>query len=342
MPTTKLLKQDPERLSRIVEACLLLYEEDMPKREVAAKLRTSIPELNLLIADARKFRILRITIAPPPLLELQRRLVRRWKLKGAIVVPRSEKYSLQRQLLGEAAAEHLEKKLKLSEPKVWRVACSGGQTMWEMANAVGPIDKEVEILPTALIGRGGAIDHADPTSVVTQLFEKGPKVTAVCATVLPLDRRVSRDLQTARSEQLRILHEQPRIKEVFERMRSADIVYTGVGLVERPRVQDPNHVNQTPALNFLGEFGVTPEKLCAVGAVGDVNYSFFDSRGRPLRDLDLFISLTATDLKEMVEKGKEVVLIAGHKEGALRAALSGRLCTHVITDMESANKLCDV
>jgi deoxyribonucleoside regulator len=325
---------DPERLAKMVEAAHLYFDEDKTKTEIAKLFKTSVTEVNRLLDDARRGGYVQITIVPPTLLGLQRKLQDRWDLKTATVIPGYEDYKFQRRLLGRATAQHIEQRLNQSNVK--RVAVSGGQTMWEAANAVGPIERKVEIVPTALIGRGGRIDHADPTLVVTQLFEKGQGVTASFATVLPLEKPVSEAIKDAQDEQKQFLT-RTKIKNVFDKMLDADVVYSGVGLVE----ESGEEAKQTPAIKFLDEIGITVKHLQAEGAVGDINYSFFNSKGEALPHLDVFISLTVTHLKDMVQNGKEVVLTAGHKPSALRAVLRGGLCSHLITDEQTASKLCE-
>jgi DNA-binding transcriptional regulator LsrR (DeoR family) len=335
------LTRDPDRLRRIIEAAFLFYHDGKTKSEIAETLLVSNTEVQRLLDEAQRERYVRITIHPPTLLGLERDLRESWKtLKGAIVIPSHDDYAFQRELIGRAAAEYLEKRLK-EKPAITRIAVSGGQTMWDMANSVTSIDEPVEIVPTALIGRGGPIDHADPNSVVTHLFEKGKKVTARFATVLPLEQSVSENIDKARAEQQKYRN-RAKIKDVSERMRKADLVMSGVGFVPaEPSAAGVGKGYQTPAINFLDEIGITAEFLRAKGAVGDINYSFFTKTGAPIADLDVFISLTVSDLKQMVSENREVVLVAAKKAPALRAALRGGLCSFVITDQQTAMQLVE-
>ena len=95
-----------------------------------------------------------------------------------------------------------------------------------------------------------------------------------------------------------------------------------------------------PHQYLLENLRLTAGALLKEGAVGDINYSFFDGEGRTLPDWNVFPSLGAAQAQEMVRKGKKVVVAVGnYKLSALRAALRGRLFNVLITDERAARDL---
>jgi DNA-binding transcriptional regulator LsrR (DeoR family) len=95
-----------------------------------------------------------------------------------------------------------------------------------------------------------------------------------------------------------------------------------------------------PPQYLLENLRLSAGALVKEGAVGDINYSFFDGEGRTTPDWNVFPSLGAEQAKAMVKEGKKVVVAVGkYKLTALRAALKGRLFNVLITDEMAAREL---
>jgi DNA-binding transcriptional regulator LsrR (DeoR family) len=121
-------------------------------------------------------------------------------------------------------------------------------------------------------------------------------------------------------------------------MGRADFMFASLGCL-RP---DPDYekLASRPHRSLLKNLRLTAAGLITEGAIGDINYSFFDAEGKTRPDWNIFPSLDTEQVRQMVQDGKQVVIAAGqYKLPALKAALKGRLLSVLITDESAAKDL---
>jgi deoxyribonucleoside regulator len=327
----------PSHMEELIEICRLHFEEGYSKVEISKMLDMTAISVGRRIKEARDTGLVKIEINPPYLKARQNELVSRYKcLKKAIVVHSSNDFIFERRLCAKAAAEYFDEKV---DEKMKQVALGGGNTMYDMVTALPFRDRDLEIYPTAIMGRGPTIETPDRAVIMSLLWSKSgnEKVKAYYASILPAENIKS--VKELQQEHDKFLKEREIVRQVFEGMQKVECVFTGLGLVK----QNPDYARISPptALRRLNEMKVFPQDMEQVpGAVGEVSYDFFDVDGNSREEWKLAISIGVEQLKTMVGDEREVVMVAGrYREQALKAALNGGLLNVLITDSRTAETL---
>lgn len=333
---------EEERRRRLFKVAWLRYKKNMKKASIAREIDTSITHVTRLLDEAERKGIVQFKFTPPKLEALGVDLQQCFPcVKEAIVVASTEDYWFQRQLWGTAAAQYFEENVTPGTV----VGITGGYTINEMIAALPEREREIEIYPTAIIGRGPTIEHIDPIVLVTQLWVKSGTSRSVAhyATILPFEEDTSyEEVLKKRQEFL----ENEKIKELYDGMhKRVKIIFTSIGLVGA----DPEYkkYSKLTTLKLLAEIkGVTEKKLVNElrkdGVVGDLAYAFFDKEGKPSRKWNYFLTTEIERVREMANNypDEKVVMMAGKfKIEGLKAALKGNLCNVLITDETSARQL---
>jgi deoxyribonucleoside regulator len=266
--------------------------------------------------------------------ELGDRLKSRYdSLSEATVVSYADDLAFLRRMIGVAAAQYFETNVSTGAT----IALGGGDTMYEMVMALPQEERNIRMAPTAIIDTGPVLTHIDPTVLLTILWVRSGRKPGLAhfATGLPFHKPLSR--QKIREEYEEFARRRA-VQEVLAEMRRADFMFASLGCL-RPDVHYEK-LAPRPHQYLLENLRLSAGALLKEGAVGDINYSFFDDEGRTTPDWNIFPSLGAEQAKAMVKEGKKVVVAIGkYKLLALRAALKGRLFNVLITDEMAAREL---
>lgn len=325
-----------ERLRQVLKVAHLFYEKEMTKTEISHEIRASTTQVARLLAEAREQGFVRIEFSPPKLQELGERLKRRYDwLSEATVVSYADDLAFLRRMIGVAAAQYF----AANVPAGATVALGGGDTMYEMVMALPREERDIRMVPTAIIDTGPVLTHIDPTVLVTILWVRSGRRPgqAHFATGLPFHRPLSR--QKVREEYEEFSRRRA-VQEVLSEMKRADFMFASLGCLTP--AADYEKLAPRPHQYLLENLKLTTAALTREGAVGDINYSFFDGEGQTMPDWNIFPSVGAEQVRGLVKAGKTVVVAVGkYKLPALRAALRGRLCNVLITDEMAAKELLD-
>jgi deoxyribonucleoside regulator len=325
-----------ERLRQVLKVAHLFYDKEMTKTDISHEIRASTTQVARLLAEAREQGFVRIEFAPPKLHELAERLKARYGwLADATVVSHSDDLVFLRRMIGVAAAQYFESHVEEGAT----VAIGGGDTMYEMVMALPREDRNIRMAPTAIIDTGPVLTHIDPTVLLTILWVRSGRKPgqAHFATGLPFHKPLSR--QKVREEYEEFSRRRA-VQEVLAEMRRADFMFASLGCLQ----PDANYEKLAPRPHqyLLENLRLSLSTILKEGAVGDINYSFFDQEGLTTPDWNVFPSLGADQAKAMIKEGKKVVVAAGkYKLAALRGALKGRLFNVLITDEMAAKELLD-
>jgi deoxyribonucleoside regulator len=323
-----------ERLRQVLKVAYLFYEKEMTKTDISHEIRASTTQVARLLEEAREQGYVRIEFRPPKLSDLGEQLKGKFAwLREAVVVPYAEDLSFLRRLLGKAAAQYFEAVV----PDGATIALGGGDTMYEMVMALPREERDVYLVPTAVIDTGPVLTHIDPTVLVTILWVRSGRKPgrAHFATGLPLNKPLSRQKLKAEYEEF---SRRKAVQEVLAEMKKADFLFVSLGCLK----PDPDYEKLSPRPHqyLLENLRLTEAVLSREGAVGDINYSFFDERGQTAPDWNIFPALGVDQTREMVKAKKQVVVAVGkYKLPALAAALRGRLFNVLITDEIAAQAL---
>jgi DNA-binding transcriptional regulator LsrR (DeoR family) len=329
---------DPRNPGILLAVSRLYYEQDLSKTRIADLFGTSVTQVVRWLERAKGDGIVQFMFNPPRFAVLEERLMARFDCLREVIVaaiPEGVDYRTHIELLGRAAAGFFERNATENS----RVAISGGSTLAALIEALPLRQRQIQIFPTAIIGRGPHIgEHIDPMVTVTLLWAKCGRLPdmAYYATVPPYDGRAT--WETAPENKLDWLKIE-KVRAVWEGMQGADLVVASLGPVDAP--EDYFEVTGPTIIREVSELGVEVEWLHEQGIVGDINYSFFDANGQSKAAWDFFLSIPITVLRNMAaDRAKKVALVAGrHKLACLRAALRGRLCSVLITDDVTAAAL---
>jgi len=323
-----------ERLRLVLRVAHQFYELEMTKTEIAREIGASPTQVARLLAEAREQGFVRIEFSPPKLQALSEQLKAKYPwLKEVVVVSYADDLVFLRRMIGRAAAQYFEAEV----PDGARVALGGGDTMYEMVMALPEEARNIHLVPTAIIDTGPVLRHIDPAVLVTILWVRSGRQSgqASFATGLPFHRSLSRQKVKEEYEEF---SRRRAVQEVLGEMKRADFLFASLGCLEPDK--DYEQLAPRPHQYLLENLRQTTATLLKEGAVGDLNYSFFDEAGKTRPEWNVFPALGVEEVKRMIVNQKRVVVAAGrYKLRALRAALQGQLFNVLITDERAAQEL---
>ncbi len=326
---------DIKRLSLLHKVASLYYEKGMKKYDIASEIKQSPTQVGLLLKEAVEIGIVKIEVNLPHFTLLQDRLKRDLGLQDAVVVPFDRDVDVVLKNLSKATAEYFEK--NVSDGK--KVAVGGGYLTYQMIEQLMSKDRNIDIYPTAIIGRGSIITHIDPIVLVTLLWTKSghPYGKAHYVTITPPNNGAS---ESEIRKHYATLQKHEKLNSLLKEMEQVDFVFTSVGGLESDK--DYLAATKKKSQNLLDELNLTKEKMKEDGGIGDIAYSFFDAKGRSKPEWSIFPNIKIDKLREMAkDPRKRVVVTAGnYKIESLKAILQEeKMCNVLITDATAAETL---
>jgi deoxyribonucleoside regulator len=322
----------PLRISRerkgelLLECARLHYIDKLNKTQIAARLQISGTHVARLLREAEEAGIVEISVRlPSDYDKLEADLRDRFGLHAVRVVDFSDDYEHLLKNLGRGGAALFEEICQIR----WgaRVGFGGGVTLYEVVEALDTKPRQIELYPLALVGRGSELEHVDSAFLVTALYFKSrPAAKAFVVGVPPLPQsRLKAEKFTAD-----LLTEVDEVREVYQAARDVEVAFVGLGTLPPDRGM----------LKEFGKVGLDLRTLKGRGAVGILNYNYFDQRGDQIGEY--FLTVSVRDLQDMSRNAeKKVVLVAGglHKFEAIKVALATRMFNVLVTDHRLAQKL---
>jgi deoxyribonucleoside regulator len=325
-----------ERLRQVLKVAYLFYEKQMTKTDISHEIRASTTQVFRLLEEAKQQGYVRVEFSPPKLYELEEQLKAKYEwLRDALVVSYADDLAFLRRMIGTAAAQYFEAAVNEGAT----IALGGGDTMYEMVMALPSVERNIKLVPAAIIDSGPVLTHIDPAVLVTILWVRSGRRPggAHFATGLPLNKPVSRQKLKEEYEEF---GRRKAVSEVLAEMKRADFLFASLGCLRA----DPDYEKLAPRPHkfLLENMRTTERSLIKEGAIGDLNYSFFDAEGQTAPDWNIFPALGAEQGRAMVSEGKTVAVAAGnYKLSSLQSALKGRLFNVLITDESAAKALLD-
>ncbi len=304
---------DDLELLRVAE---LYYEHAMTQEEIAKQLTLTRWKVGRMLREARDRGIVKIEIVHPRarLRDLEARLVARYSLQEAIVVPSTGDSEAQRREVARAAADCLSD----LRPVPAVLGVSWGRTMDDVAAVVSPgWARGVEVVQV-----NGAVTRGRSTSgraVAAELARQGPGF----ARLLPAPAIVEK------AATKRAIEADTSVRQVLEAARSADALLFSLGALSADSV--------------LVESGYLTAKdvarLRVIGAVGDILGRFIDANGKEV-SADLCERTVALQLDEIRKAPVSIAVASGVEKAAVaRAALTNGLCTILVADSDTVTSI---
>lgn len=291
------------------------YVGNLTQQQIATRIGSNRVRVNRLLAAGRESGLVQITINSKiaSCTELEQRLIERYGLADAIVVPTPDRAEHVRDAIAVGAGTYLSKTITDG----LTVGISWGRTLRAVLRSIqGRKFESLSIV--ALLGGLSHVSGINTFEIVSDL-----------AGLFNADQHFFAAPIYASSEKARdVILQQDAIRETYEKARKVDLAIITVGEM----------VESLLVTYGLGG-GDQVRTLMAAGAVGDVIGHFIDADGaivdHPLNRRTVGISLE--DLRGI----RKVVLVAGGRKklDIIRAALRGRYATVLVTDEHSAKRL---
>jgi deoxyribonucleoside regulator len=322
---------DAKEMNLMVRCVQLFYRHQRQQREIAQMLAISTSKVSRLLKRAYAEGIVRVDIDLRPLPSLGARLMGKFGLRDAVVIPCGEASEVKEDL-GIAASSYFE---RIAGDGV-KVGLSAGLTLYHAINHLRRgVVRNSTIYPLAAESTLKFVDLFPNTLVGMMAAKYRPDVTAYAMHAISGEGKGS-------PPALHVLfRKSPELGEIYNAANDVDVSLLGVGSIT------PN----SPGFCVVAEHhGVSAEKLKELGAVAEVNYQPIDASGKQLvgREIDRLstriLAVPVGRLCEMSKQhGKHVIAVAGGrpKADSIRAVLSGRIVNVLITDQEVAEILLD-
>lgn len=294
----------------------LYYVEGLTQSEIADRVGFSRVRVNRELAICRERGIVQIRINAKlaPCVALERRLVERFRLKDAVVVPTPEDPAQLPAVIGMAAGQYVSDRLA---PEM-SIGVAWGRTMLGSLKAIERRALE-GLSVVSLIGgltRASAINTYETASRFADLF--GAECYYLAAPTF-----------TSCAESRIIFIEQAAIGDVLERARQIDIALVSVGSL------GPDSTIRR--LHLLSEEEVA--SLLEAGAVGDCLAHFIDAEGR-LLDHPVNQRVIGLAPHELANVPTSILASGGPaKTQVIKAVIRAGYLNTVITDAASAERL---
>ena len=304
----------------------LFYVQGITKRAIAQRLHVSPTHVKRLLDEAESKGIVEIEVKlAGRFRRLEKALEREWGLRFVRVVETAKTYDELKGTLGRAAADFFEEYIE-RRSRV-QVGIGGGSTLLRMVESLEQKPRHVDIYPLSMFSRGPLVEFiSSPFNVVHLLVKSRPTAAGYVVGVPPLPSKP----EHARNFSSWLLERFPEVREVYEGSLTVELAFVGLGAF----------VPSTDLFSEFGKLGYTFEYMQKHGAVGGINYNFFDLRGQQLGKGILTVSIA--DLRSMsMDPSRTVTLVAGgsHKREAVRLAVSTAMVNALITDEDMARHL---
>lgn len=302
------------RLDDAARAGWLYYVAGNTQDEIARKLGVSRQSAQRLVSLAVSERLVKVRLDHPiaRCMELGAALCDRFGIEAAEVVPSDPEAPGLITGVAIAGAAAMERILRDKTPRI--VALGTGRALRACVEHLPMMDCPQHRI-VSLLGNMMSDGSATPYNVVIRLAER------VGAGHYPMPLPVF-----ARDEAERdVLHSQEPVHNTLELCRRADVAFVGIG-----------QMNATAPL--VKDGFIPPEEigaLQAAGVAGEITSWSYDGQGRVLTD-GINRRVASAPLDASPSHPRFGIACGTEKVGAIRAALTGSLVTHLITDEATA------
>jgi lsr operon transcriptional repressor len=293
------------------------YIGNLTQQEIAQLIGSNRVRVNRLLAASRESGMVQITINSrlTPCVALEETLVKRFGLEAAVVVPSGADTDANMAAIGIGAANYLAGQIETGQT----IGLGWGRTIRAVLRAL----PQRSYGSLSAVSLQGGLSHC-PSINTFDIVSDFANLCQADGFLFPAPIYVSS--QAVRD----VLLQEDAVRETYERARQSDLVLLTCGdltesLVVTYGINDPEQV----------------KALQKAGAVGDMLGHFMDADGEaidhPLNRRTVAISLE--DLRTI----QRVILVSGgaKKFAVTRAALRGRYPSVLVTDEDTARRLCE-
>lgn len=307
-------------LMRQVHTVLVMhFVEGRKQSDIAATLNLSASKVNRLITLGRRLGMIRFEIESPfqRLVELEREVVARTGLKGALVTPSLPGSATTLEQVGRAAALELIETLRDGDV----IAITGGKAVSAVVEGIS-VDRTFDVTVVPLTGGVQGKYFTDVNHLATQMAERLGGRTMLMHAPLFAESREQRDM----------LKSVASIREVLDLARRADVAVVGVGSIE-PRGSSYYDLHPVPEADrkMLTGTGVAGEFLGhLIMSDGSLSNYAFNQR------------LVAVGPSELEGVSRVIGVASGQeKVGPIRAVLDGGYLDALVVDEDTVTAVLE-
>ena len=312
------MKKIVDDMRLMIKVCDLYYNQNISQQQIAGMLSLSRPTVSRLLSSAKEKGVVQISVSNLDLVkywEMERKLEERYGLKEVLIVDFAEDPDKQKDLLGTAAGQYLERTIKDGNT----VGISMGSTLYEVVAHINhPAADNVTFVP--LIGGMGQLRmdlHANNLAETLSYIYDGRFIP------LHAPARVSgtkiRD-QFMKEESL---------AEAFRFAKNLDLALIGIGC--------PYVNSSIMATGYFKEN--EKESLRKRDAVGDICMQFYDIEGDTSRFQE-DNNVIGIDIDKLRDIPCSIGVAGGmEKFPAILGAVRGHYINILITDIQCADAL---
>lgn len=302
-----------------VRAAWLYFMEGLTQAEIARRLGTTRLRINRILVDARRNGLVGITLNAElaSCVELERELVREFKLESAVIVPTPDDEEQVPVILGRAAAGFLSHYLE--NKRVRRLGIGWGNTLREMIRHLGAA-RHPDLWVSSMMG---GLTHGLEFNTFDLASELARRLHSQCQyLVAPIYAGSPRSRDTIVAQDVFL--------EALSRIGTSDVAVLSIGDVSR----------KSMLVRYALPDDVGVKTLRDAGAVCDVLAQFIDQRGHPI-DHELNRRAIALPLRDL-SRISTVVFAAGgrHKVHAIASVLLSGLASVIVSDEATARAAC--
>ncbi len=310
-------ENDAARLDDAARAGWLYYVAGNTQDEIARKLGVSRQTAQRLVSLAMSERLIKVRLDHPiaRCMELSAALKQRYDLFICEVSPTDPASTSSTLGIAQLAAAEMERWLRRPDPIV--IGVGTGRTMRAVADQMPSMQCPQHKL-VALVGTGKADGSASFYDVIIRLSD----------TVRAPHHPMPLPVYTRTLEERELLTSLPSTRSLLTLVEQADVSFVGIG-----------SIGEGSAL--LKDGFITEEEndaLRRAGAVGEITAWSFDSQGRLIQG-HLNERCASAPLRQPAKRPMIGVAMGLPRRAAIRAALTGRLVTGLITDEATAEHL---
>lgn len=328
-------------LAAYVAQLHLIDKKPLSLTDIAKRLGVDKATVSRLLKRARRDGILAYRLNLPRHEELEVRVRSLYDLNDVCIVPIPTPVGVPEKrftyrLLGQAAAQYMERTGLIKSGVTIGLGC--GTTVRETVLAIGSGKFDnLKILQLLLEAGSDLYIDETPAGLVAVLSSKC-QTTSFGFAIQPLPHSLE--------------HEGGAYHQDYQEYRNKMLGWA--------RAYDTTIVDiGSPDVTLVSSFGrvctkssVSEKDLHNLGIVGEICNRPFDKEGRDMfeeinRNFPLLSRFTdgidLNELREMIRRGCRVVAVAGggDKHEAIYFALKNRLATHIVTDLYTAEALCE-
>jgi len=313
----KVPENETARLDDAARAGWLYYVAGNTQDEIARKLGVSRQTAQRLVSLAMSERLIKVRLDHPiaRCMELAAALKQRYDLGLSEVAPTDPSSASTTLGIAQLAAAEMERWLRRPDPVV--IGIGTGRTMRAVADQMPRMECPQHRL-VARVGTGKADGSASFYDVIIRLSD----------TVRAPHYPMSLPVLTRSPEERELLNNLTSTQSLLALVEQADVSFVGVGPIGEgsPLLKD----------GFITED--ENEALRRAGAVGEITAWAFDAQGRLIPGHSNARCASAP-LRQPAKRPMIGVAMGSSRRTAIRAALTGRLLTGLITDEATAESL---